>query len=116
VPRSTPGLKVRTVNDLLHALAAGFFPGTVAGAWVVRGAINAVDPGGGAIVERATGGLVLVMILALGLSIGTGILRLRYWQLNVRQGFLETKKQMVVTKHIYFVFMVLLTTWALAAL
>jgi hypothetical protein len=56
------------------------------------------------------------MVLALAVSVATGVLRLRYWQLSVRNGFLETKKQMAATKHIVFVFVLLLSAWGLAAL
>jgi hypothetical protein len=114
--QKSPGPNVRVPNDLLHDIAAGLFPGAVIAAWIVRGAIDALDPGRGAIVTRASGGLWMLMLLGLAVSTATGVLRLRYWQLNVRSGFLETKKQMAATKHIVFVFVLLLSAWGLAAL
>lgn len=110
------GLNGRIANDLLHDLAAGVFPGAVGGAWLVRGVLEAMDPGKGAVVTLASGPLWGVCFVGLAVSISTGLLRLRYWRLNVRSGFFESKKQMAATKHILFVFVLLLSMWGLAAL
>ena len=106
----------RIANDFVHDIAAGFFPGSVAGAWVIRGALNALEPGSGAVVERAAGSLWLLFAIAAAVSVGTGLLRTRYWRLNVRSGFMEKKSQTAITKHALFVTALVLSGGALAML
>lgn len=102
--RHTPGIWARTAVDLAHDLAAGFFPGAVTAAWVIQRAVVLFEPvRGAAIVRDAATGLWWVMALALTVSVVTGLIRLQYWKLNVRSGFLESKRQMAVVKHSLFV-------------
>lgn len=107
-------LNGRVANDLLHDLSAGLFPGAVIAAWLLRAGVDRVDPGRGAVVAEASEGLWLILAFALSLLIATGIMRLRYWRLNVRSGFLESKRHMAVTKHVVFVTVQLLAAVALA--
>jgi hypothetical protein len=109
-------LNARSAVDFLHDVAAGFFPGAVAATSVIRSAIEAVDPGRGAIVTFASGWLWLVFVLGLAVSIVTGLVRLRYWKLNVRSGFMDAKRQMVVVKHSAFVLLLVLSAVWLATL
>ena len=104
------------MNDFAHDIAAGFFPGSVAGAWMIRSALNALEPGSGAVVGRAAGSLWLIFAIAAAVSVGTGLLRTRYWRLNVRSGFMEKKTQMATTKHVLFVTTLVLSGVALALL
>lgn len=116
MPPHTPGLNGRIANDLLHDFAAGFFPGAVTAAWLIQRALEAADPGRGAVVAHAAGALWLVMAAALTVSVVTGLVRLRYWRLNVRSGFLESKGQMAATKHILFALLLLASAFLLATL
>lgn len=99
-------LYVRVVIDLLHDLALGVFPGTVLAAWFIRRAVVASDEGYAAL-AAAGPWLWLVFFLGLTVSVVTGLLRLKYWKLNVRAGFLESKSQMAAVKHSAFVLILL---------
>jgi len=106
----------RIANDYVHDMCAGLFPGAVAATWIVKGAMDAAEQGGGAAVRAASGGVWFVLVGALSLLALTGTLRLRYWRLNVREGFIPTKARMAAIKHFAFVATQLLAAWALAVL
>lgn len=92
----------RIAIDFFHDVSAGTFPGLALAAWAIRRAAE-IDGSGVIAVQRAAGTLWLLYALALAMVVGTGLLRLRYWKLNVRSGFLETKGQMAAIKHALFV-------------
>ena len=91
----------RLVNDLFHDLAAGFFPGAVAGAWL----IERLAPQGGAafLSPQVTGGMWFMLVLGLSLSVGTGIFRLRYHLDLVKPELAEARNNAAFTKHIAFI-------------
>lgn len=111
--RLRPG---RMFNDFVHDISAGLFPGAVAAVWALKTAIATVDPGRAGLVRQAVGGVWFILAGALACLVVTGIFRLGYWRLNVREGFLETKGRTAVIKHMAFVAAQLLAIWALATL
>lgn len=108
----------RIANDIAHDLASGAFPGAVIAAWLIRrsaaatGSPDAVRAASAAL-GGASGALWLVLFLGLTVSVATGLLRLRYWKLNVRTGFLETKSETAAVKHSAFVLLLLASAAAL---
>jgi hypothetical protein len=96
----------RLVNDFFHDLAAGFFPGAVAGAWLIR----SVAPAGGVtfFAQQAIGGVWMVLVLGLSVSVGTGIFRLRYHLTAVRPERVKARNDAAFTKHVGFIVVLLL--------
>jgi len=105
---------VRIIVEFAHDVALGVFPGAVIGAWLIRRAVEAEGLGAAA-VARASGKLWILFVVGLAVSIGTGVIRLKYWRLNVRTGALEDKKQMATIKHSLFVLLLLASAAALYA-
>ena len=102
----------RAAAELIHGISAGMFPGAVWAAWMIRQGFIAAPPSALLMLERATVNLFVILIVALVLQAATGVFRLHYYQLNIRQGFLETKRQMVLIKHLGFVtVLVLCVVW-----
>jgi hypothetical protein len=94
---------VRSAIEFVHDIAAGAFPGAVLMAWIIRQQIEVTQRGAVADVGRASLSLWVILLgvlFAIGL---TGLIRLRYWKLNVRPGFLDSKKRLVLIKHTAFV-------------
>lgn len=108
------GMNVRIVNDFMHDLVPGFIAGLAAATFAAERAIDKVEPGRGVVVSRASGILWLLYAVALAVAVTTGLIRLRYWKLNVRSGFLETKTQMAVIKHSAFTLLVVVSGAVLA--
>lgn len=113
MPTLSGKLYTRIANDACHDLAAGTFPALALAAWLIR-SVSETDGMAEVIVARAGGSLWVVFMLMLGVSVGTGLLRLRYWKLNVRSGFLETKGQMAAIKHSLFVLVMVASGFMLA--
>jgi hypothetical protein len=93
----------RAAAELFHGISAGLFPGAVWGAWIVRSGFVAVSADTLLMLERSTVNLFFILLVSLIVQGVTGGFRLHYYQLNIRPGFLETKRRMVLTKHIGFV-------------
>lgn len=93
----------RASMEYVHDVAAGAFPGAVLAAWLIRRSFSAETPDTLRLLEKATVSLWLILLGSLVLLGATGVFRLGYWQLNIRQGFLEKKKRMVLVKHTAFV-------------
>lgn len=109
------GLPGRLAVDFAHDIAAGIFPGAVLGMWIVQRRLEAAGaPVAG--LERAAGGLWLVLAGGLLVSVVTGIVRLRYWKLYVRSGALESKSQSAAIKHSIFVLTQLAAALVLGAI
>lgn len=100
---------VRSAIDFAHDIAAGAFPGAVLAAWLIRRRVEGVSSEALGAVQQASMALWLVMFGALFVIVATGLVRLKYWRLNVRAGYLKTKTDMVVTKHIAFVMLFVLS-------
>lgn len=104
----------RILNDFVHDVAAGMYPGLALTAWLVRS--SAASSGTSiATVTEIGGTLTLLMVLTAVVSITTGLIRLRYWKLNIRAGFLETKGQMAAMKHGLFVLVLIASGFLLGA-
>ena len=93
----------------MHDVAAGSYPGAVLGMWLARTRVAATMPSAVPALEKAAVSLWLVMAAALLLLVTTGLFRLGYYQLNLRPGYLETKRQMVLVKHAAFVTVLVLS-------
>ena len=96
-------LYVRAGVEFLHDIAAGAFPGAVLVAWMIRQRFAVQSPDMVLALEKASWSLWPILFGALAAIVVTGAFRLGYWQLNVRAGFLEKKRRMVVAKHSAFV-------------
>jgi len=99
----TGNLYVRAAIDFTHDIAAGLFPGGVIAAWMIRQRFESASPDAVGALETASTSLWLILLGALLALVITGALRLKYWRLNVRSGFMEAKKRMVLVKHTAFV-------------
>ncbi len=93
----------RSAVEVTHDIAAGAFPGAVLAAWMIRRSVATALPSALPTLQKATVGIWLILLAALFLLVATGAFRLNYWQLNVRSGFLQMKKRMVLVKHTAFV-------------
>lgn len=101
-----------TANDVLHDLALGVFPGVVVGTWLIdRTTVSTGE--GSSVVAHAAPVLWLVFAFGLLVSVATGLLRLRYWKLNVRSGYMNTKSAVAAMKHSAFVLLLLGSATAL---
>jgi len=91
----------RLINDFLHDLAAGFFPGAVAGAWLIK----SVAPQGGVtfLAQQAVGGVWMLLVVGLMVSVGTGIWRLRYHLDPVKPELAKARNDAAFIKHIAFI-------------
>lgn len=91
--------------EFVHDVAAGAYPGAVLATWMTRRYVVAAKmlPAATPLLQKAAVGLWLVFSGTAFLLVVTGLFRLGYWQLNVRSGFLETKRRMVLVKHTAFV-------------
>jgi len=111
----TSNLYVRAAIDFVHDVSAGAFPGAVAGAYLISGRLTD-SPEAAEQFAKASSALWIVFVVALALIVVTGALRLRYWRLNVRNGFLEAKTRTVWVKHAAFVVLMLGSAVALIRL
>jgi hypothetical protein len=70
---------LRAMNDILHDLAAGAWPGTVFGLWMVRrGAVAALGAQAASDLARGWTWILTVMLVALVVQVATGGARLFY--------------------------------------
>ena len=96
----------RLVNDFFHDLAAGFFPGAVAGAWLIR--IVAPRGSGTLLAPQTIGGIWMLLLLGLAVSVGTGIFRLRYHLDPVKPELVKARNDSALAKHIAFIVVLVL--------
>jgi len=90
----------RLINDFFHDLAAGFFPGAVVAAWLVQ---RQAGPGRVGLVPQAVGGIWMLLVVGLAVSVGTGIFRLRYHLNHVKPELVKARNDTAFTKHVAFV-------------
>ncbi|TLM99018.1 MAG: hypothetical protein FDZ75_01055 [Actinobacteria bacterium] len=104
-------LPAKAAIDFTHDIAAGLWPGAVTAMWLLQR--GAEKSGAGLAPRSAYLAVWWVFALALVALPATGLVRMRYWRLNVRSGALEVKTRLVQTKHALFVvMMVVVTAWA----
>jgi hypothetical protein len=106
----------RATMEFFHDIAAGAFPGAVLAAWMIRGGFAGASPNVLHVLAQATVSIWLILLGAAIVLGATGALRLGYWQLNIRQGFLATKKRMVLLKHTAFALLLVASVVAMFAL
>jgi hypothetical protein len=111
----TDSLYFKSVVDFFHDIAAGLFPGAVVCALLIDRASRSAGGSAGFTLSRVAPTLWFVLILGLMVSVTTGLIRLRYWKLNVRSDFLESKVQMIVVKHSAFVLLLVASSVTLLA-
>ena len=107
----TSKMSVRVVNDFLHDIALGLWPGTVLAMWTVRGLIWSAP---GTAVELHANALSAIWVLGVSVTllVITGAVRLNYYELNLRSGTLPAKHRMVLIKHTAFtLLLVVCTVW-----
>ena len=92
----------RLLNDFFHDIAAGFFPGAVAGTWLVQ---SRSQSGGAGLPGQALGGVWVLLVLGLLLSVITGIFRLRYHLDHVKPELVKARNDGAFLKHVAFVVM-----------
>ena len=110
-------LWVRVVNDILHDLSAGAWPGAVAAAWLVRsGARGALSAAAFADLQQAWSAVFLIMAVALAVLVVTGIVRLRYRSLGIPPDLLAARTRAALIKHAVFVTVFLLAIVAAATI
>jgi putative copper export protein len=100
---------LRIVNDIVHDLAAGAWPGAVIALWLARnGAKSTLTPDALALAVRAWSGVLLIMLAALVALVVTGGVRLGY--------VLESRTRTAQIKHVVFVTVFILATVAAFAI
>jgi len=95
----------RLVNDFFHDIAAGLFPGAATAAWVIQRQAGA--SGGSKIPASAVGGIWMILVLGLVVSVATGIFRLRYHSAHVKPELVEARNGTALIKHVAFVTLLL---------
>ena len=94
---------LRTINDLLHDLAAGAWPGTVFALWMVRrGVASALGAQAASDLARTWTWILTVMVVALVVQVATGGARLFYWKAPVAADLVQTKGRIAGAKHAVF--------------
>jgi hypothetical protein len=102
---------VRIVNDFVHDVAFGLWPGTVLAIWTVRG-LTGSAPGTAVQLHAQVLSASWVLGVSLVALVVTGTARLNYYELNLRSGTLPAKHRMVVIKHVAFTaLLVACTVW-----
>ncbi len=100
----TDRLPFRVVNDLVHDLTAGVFPGAVFGLWMVRSGAQAVlSPDALATMVRGWSWIVLVLFIAFAIFILTGSIRVSYRVRNIKPEALASQGRAALIKHAVFV-------------
>jgi putative copper export protein len=95
---------LRAMNDILHDLAAGAWPGTVFGLWMVRrGAVAALGAQAASDLARGWTWILTVMLVALVVQVATGGARLFYWKGPVASDLVQSKGRIAGAKHAVFV-------------
>lgn len=94
----------RVLNDLLHDLTAGFFPGAVFALWLARraaaGTLSAqtLTP-----LVASWSWVVLLLFIAALILVVTGAVRLNYRTRNTREDALSAQGRAATIKHVVFV-------------
>lgn len=110
-------LGLRVVNDLVHDLAAGAWPGAVTALWLLRkGAKSALPPDAFATTLPGWSAVLLIMLAALAVLVVTGIVRVNYRSLGVPPDLLRARTRAAVIKHVVFSLVFIFATVAAIAL
>jgi hypothetical protein len=94
---------LRALDEYLHDMAAGAFPGAVVAAWLIRRGMAGASADTILQLQKATTALWLVLGVCALVLIATGLGRLGYWHLNLRPEVVTTKRRMILIKHTAFV-------------
>ena len=107
--RTTP----RVINDVLHDLAAGTWPGAVFALWILRsGARGALTPEALALTLKTWSGIYLILAIALATLVATGAGRLTYRGYGVKPALLASRGRTALIKHACFATVIVLVTVA----
>jgi putative copper export protein len=95
---------LRAINDKLHDLAAGAWPGAVFALWMVRrGAVAALGAQPASDLARTWSWVLTVMLVALVVQVATGGARLFYWKVPIAPELVQSKGRVAAAKHVVFV-------------
>lgn len=95
---------LRAINDILHDLAAGAWPGAVVGVRMVRrGLTAAIGAQAASDAARSWTWILTIMLVALVVQVATGGARLFYWKAPVATEQVQTKGRVAAAKHVVFV-------------
>ena len=107
----THRLWFRIVNDVVHDLAAGAWPGAVMALWIARSVARGSVPSDVyAVVQRAWSGIPLIMIVALAVLVATGGVRLYYRGFGLPGELLKARGRAALIKHAVFTTVFLVAT------
>ena len=97
-------LSFRVVNDLLHDVTAGVFPGAVLALWLVRkGAAATLSPDAVATMVRSWSWIVLLLFVVIVVFVVTGSMRVSYRTRNISAEALQAQGRSAMIKHAVFV-------------
>lgn len=95
---------LRALNDLVHDLAAGVWPGAVFALWMVsNGARTVVSPGEYATLTRSWTWILAVLLVAVVLQIATGAVRLTHWSSALHPEHVSARGRVALAKHAVFI-------------
>jgi hypothetical protein len=96
---------LRAINDMLHGLAAGAFPGAVMALWIVRNTATPVlgSQAMASLLARSWTWVLTIMLVALVVQVATGGARLFYWKVPVAADQVQKKGRVAGAKHAVFV-------------
>jgi putative copper export protein len=95
----------RAINDILHDLAAGVWPGAVFALWMVRRTATSAlgSQAMSSALARSWTWILAVMLAALVVQVATGGARLFYWKAPVDPSQVRKKGRVAGAKHAVFV-------------
>jgi putative copper export protein len=97
-------LSFRVINDLVHDITAGVFPGAVLALWLVRnGARATLAPEAVSSLAQSWSWIVLVLFVALVLFVVTGSIRVSYRLHNIRTEETAAQGRSALIKHVVFI-------------
>lgn len=95
---------LRAINDLIHDLTAGIFPGAVLALWLVRnGARATMTPQALSDLAQSWSWIVLLMFIALAIFVITGSIRVSYRIRNTKPEAVASQGRVALIKHAFFV-------------
>jgi putative copper export protein len=94
---------LRVTIDVLHDLAAGTWPGAVVAFWLARNRAAALDPEALDLTVSTWSSVFWVMVVALALLVGTGLVRSVYRGIGIPPELLEARTKVALIKHLVFV-------------
>ena len=97
-------LSFRVVNDLVHDVTAGVFPGAVLALWLVRrGASAVLGPDALSTMIRGWSWIVLALFIVVVVFVVTGSIRVGYRVRNISPEALQAQGRSAMIKHAVFV-------------